>query len=348
MSGATNECSRSSSKAIKALCRLNSRWPTPQVLWLNKPLALLCKLSALPAFPLECHWATHLSGVVTSSSGQIGPEDTFHSEWSCVSAPSGAMSQLPCLGRRVKVHSMLISISQKSLSSWERPRAILSFGYELIPLPRHSTGILQSWYWICSGDDQLCLPFSWLEHHWAAQLPGVVTSPPSQMGREDTLYSGCGCDSASCLSIDIPGSRASKTPCLKMWTGRSASCQVPWSKCAPDLVLQMSKATGWDYLLLGHCRYELCLPKSVCWLLQAPPPFLHHSQIPSNCNPQVPLQSSWYETRARAPTKQLQCQEVLVVPPGFSFPTGGTGGSGEVMPCDAAALASGRDKVVSV
>lgn len=40
-----------------------------------------------------------------------------------------------------------------------------------------------------------------------------------------------------------------------------------------DLILQMNKESHTLILLLGHCKYELGLPKSTWWLLQTPPPF---------------------------------------------------------------------------
>lgn len=50
------------------------------------PMVLLCKLLALPTSPFKQHWDTLHSGVVASTSGQMGLEGTLHSEWGCDSA----------------------------------------------------------------------------------------------------------------------------------------------------------------------------------------------------------------------------------------------------------------------
>lgn len=38
-----------------------------------------------------------------------------------------------------------------------------------------------------------------------------------------------------------------------------------------NFALLMNKATSWLGLLLEHCKYKLSVPRSLCWLLQAPP-----------------------------------------------------------------------------
>lgn len=66
---------------------------------------------------------------------------------------------------------------------------MLSLGYELIPLPVLSPGSIQPWYWLCSESNQLCLPASQLEHPWATEFMGVISSPSGQMGLKGTLHS---------------------------------------------------------------------------------------------------------------------------------------------------------------
>lgn len=66
-----------------------------------------------------------------------------------------------------------------------------------------------------------------------------------QKGPDDTLGNGLGCDSAPCLGWANLTLGEAK---LLVWgseMGRSALSQVPCSECTSDLVLQMSKASGW-------------------------------------------------------------------------------------------------------
>ena len=75
----------------------------------------------------------------------------------------------------------------------------------------HTPGFLtEQGHWLWSANYWLCLPASPLESFWAAQLPGVVTSPSGQMRLEDTVHSGWDCDSAPRLGTGKPGSRAAK------------------------------------------------------------------------------------------------------------------------------------------
>ena len=60
-------------------------------------------------------WAVYLSGISTTSSGQMGPEDTLPSEWGCVSA---ALLRWGGMG-------LLWATLFPSLSSWEGPTATL-------------------------------------------------------------------------------------------------------------------------------------------------------------------------------------------------------------------------------
>ena len=95
------------------------------------------------------------------------------------------MSQPPFLGSRERHCSKQLSISQTNrLSGLEEPGATLSLGYELIPLSMHISGSFQTQYWYSSRGHQPYVPASLFEYHWAAKLPGVVTSPSGQMGLE--------------------------------------------------------------------------------------------------------------------------------------------------------------------
>lgn len=55
-------------------------------------------------------------------------------------------------------------------------------------------------HWLCFADYQLCLPFSRLEHCWAARFLGVVTNPSSQMGHSTSTADGMGL-----VPVPLPG-----------------------------------------------------------------------------------------------------------------------------------------------
>lgn len=134
-----------------------------------------------------------------------------------------------------------------------------------------SKGLLPAQYWLCCVSDQLWLPTFWLKLCQASPLPGFITSPSGQMGWDDILHSRWSWDSALCLGAGQLGSTAGKTPHLRIWirqvyTQPSSLVRVyPWFYSADE-------QSHWLGLLLGCWRYELCLPRSKCWLLWAPPP----------------------------------------------------------------------------
>ena len=85
---------RSISIASKALCCLNSSQPTPQVLSTNRATGFVHFITSAH-LPLnhKFHWATQHPWVVSSPSGQRGPEDTLCSGWGCDSAPCLGISK---------------------------------------------------------------------------------------------------------------------------------------------------------------------------------------------------------------------------------------------------------------
>ena len=98
---------------------------------------------------------------------------------------------------------------------------------------------------------------------------------------------------------------------LLIWgpkSGRPALCQAPWSACALTLILQMSKAVGWDYSLGYACR------DLVSWLLESPPSFSFPIRFPV-VEPQISLQAAWGKARLGAPTKQPTMLEGAVCHP---------------------------------
>lgn len=118
---------------------------------------------------------------------------------------------------------------------------------------------------LCSGGHQLSLPSSWLKCHWAVLLPGVVASPSNQLGPGDTghrrraviqlltsVWANWALEPAELL---VRGSES----------GRSAPHRGPRSECAPDWVVHMSKATGWDYHLGTAGMNSVCqYPRADC------------------------------------------------------------------------------------
>ena len=97
--------------------------------------------------------------------------------------------------------------------------------------------------------------------------------PSGQLGLEGTLHSEWGSDSALCLRVGKAGSRAVKLLIWRSESGSFVSCQIPWSKCVPNLVLQMRRATSWD-CYLGAIRINLdCQDLCAgCSIFQPPPP----------------------------------------------------------------------------
>lgn len=84
----------------------------------------------------------------------------------------------------------------------------------------------------------------------------------------------------------------------------------------------------WVELLVGHCRYELSLTKSICWLLQALLSFSVPFRFSGGWAPQIPLQSPCDKLKVGVPTKYPTMTGQFIVPSGFSFHIGGTGGLG--------------------
>lgn len=94
------------------------------------------------------------------------------------------------------------------------------------------------------------------------------------------------------FSISLPANSALGLVKLLIWgseSGISAPCWVLRSECAHSLVLQMSKASGWDYYLGTAGMNLVC--KETCAGCCKPLPLLHHSQIPRGWVPGFPCNS---------------------------------------------------------
>lgn len=169
---------------------------------------------------------------------------------------------LPGLKQEGSLQSSLSFLNQ--LFGWEGQLATVSLGCELILRLVHSMAVLCAWYSLFSGVSRLCLPASWLEHSWAAQL-AVFSSPSGQMRPEDALHSGWGCDSVLYLGVGKLGFRAS--------TDRSVLCGSSLIRMCS--LLGFARGQSFWVYYLGRC--ELGLPRSLCWLLPAPLPSLSQS-----------------------------------------------------------------------
>lgn len=97
------------------------------------------------------------------------------------------------------------------------------------------------------------------------------------------------------------GLRRAKLLIWGLESGRPALCQFPWSEFTPDLVLQMSKATSWDYCLgtTGMNWYGMILVLVVA----SPSLLLCCNQIPNDLALKIPLWSLWWEINVGIPTK---------------------------------------------
>ena len=158
-------------------------------------------------------------------------EDTLWGEWDNVWAP------FP--GRKGRGLLQATFSFSSRLPVLEGHRATLFLGYKLIPLPLHSIRSLHAQYWLCSGGDQLCLPSSLFQCCWAALLvrrdqKTFFTWVMLWLSNFSWVWANWTLGPAKLV---IWGFKSS----------RSAPCRVSWSEHAPNLVLQMSKATGWDY-----------------------------------------------------------------------------------------------------
>lgn len=181
------------------------------------------------------------------------------------------MSYLPCLSGRGSGCSMHSQFLKQAF--WlEGQEPTLSLGSELITLPVCRMGTLHTWYWLYSRGNQPCPPP--LSCSPTLGPLGSTTSrhccqPFCSVGLEDMLHSAWGCDFTPSLNIDKLGYRPSKFLIWGSESSRSTLHFVPWLECAPDLVLQMGRATGYS---LGSAGMNLVCQR-LCWLFKAPSPF---------------------------------------------------------------------------
>lgn len=151
-------------------------------------------------------------------------------------------------------------------------------------LPGHSRGTLHAWYWPCSGGNHLFM----LKRCWITQFLGVLSSPTDQLGPGDTLPSRWVYDSAPCLSVSKQGFRARKNPELSMQIRQICTPPSFLVRVYHQVVSEDEQSCCLE-VLYGYHRYELWLPRSLCWLLQVPPllipvtfPVIEHYIFPHN------------------------------------------------------------------
>ena len=115
----------------------------------------------------------------------------------------------------------------------------------LIELTCTPSVLTKQGHWLCSANYRLCLPTSWLKYDWAAQLPGVVTSPPGQMGQEATLPSEWG----PVLAF-LPRQGKPACPALALPWGNTHFCppvsqlKCQWAALFPGVVTSPSYQMG--------------------------------------------------------------------------------------------------------
>lgn len=141
-----------------------------------------------------------------------------------------------------------------------------------------------------------------------------------------------------------PGSWGGRTCTWGSESGRSAPCQVPQSGCAPSLVLQVSKATGWVYYQDPAGVNFICQdPCAGCWKPVTQPPSRSDPQCLSPLDsPEIPMVGD----QSRGLLKVTHSAGDALCPPGVSFPPGGTGGSQETSPCAPRAWGCGNMRLL--
>ena len=148
--------------------------------WIGPP-ALPCRLSALPAHLLA--WALlgyQLADVLSSRSGQMGPETRSHWGWDCDS--------IACLNGTGRGHSSKLTVFLQGPGA----TLCLRWGYGLILLPRYRRRTLHSWFCLW-GDQFLTTPLL------AGALLSYTASPKpfwSVGARSHAHTSRCGYDLA--------------------------------------------------------------------------------------------------------------------------------------------------------
>ena len=190
-----------------------------------------------------------------------------------------------------------------------------------MPLTKINLKWTEAWYWVCSGSQFAC-----------PSLSLNVAEPHSCQESSPACFNQTGLKAPStpCLGVGRPGSRASKTPHRRIPVRPTftSPCFLVW--VMRDLVLQVSKAAGWDSV----GRSSVCQDSSARCCKSFPSSL---SQSDSQgFSPQISLWSPLREIRIGAPTKPSTTLGEVGCLPRFSFPTGETRGSGQTSLCSVA------------
>lgn len=171
---------RSSSKVGKALCCLNSSWPTPKFPGQTGLLAFSCHLLALSAL---------LSSL--ASLGHIASQRCQEPFWSV----GTRIYSSQCVGlylsplvwvRGGGAGNRLLPISQLGPPGGKGQDLPSPLVMNYSPWDTHRDSMPSTAFALEAVSSA---PTSWLKCLWAAQLPGVVISPSGQLGRvEVTLH----------------------------------------------------------------------------------------------------------------------------------------------------------------
>lgn len=182
----------------------------------------------------------------------------------------------------------------------DQEQATLSLGCELIPLPMQSTGILhaQCWFCVCSA----CPPLG-------ASTAGLLCFqelllPFWTKGAGRTLCNRWCYHFVSHLAVEKPGSRAGKTPQLRICIRQICTAKFPSQNASSlwfcRLVKLLFGITTWALQVWIWCAKIRELVVTGC--CKPPAPSLTHED-PQGLN-LIPLQFPWCEIRVGTPAKQ--------------------------------------------
>lgn len=134
------------------------------------------------------------------------------------------------------------------------------------------------------------------------------------------------------LGMGKLGSRAGRILIWGSESGQSALCQVPWSGCTPELVLQMSNTSCSDYYLVTADMNSVCQDLYTGYSKSLPSSLSQsNTQWPATTDFHTVLMVQDHSRDSNKVTLNTVKGE-LDIPPGFSFSVGGTRGSRETSP----------------
>lgn len=179
-------------------------------------------------------------------------------------------------------------------------------------LPCSPRSLAEQCCWLCGGSALPALHYSWAFLGYTASR---WSGQPFWSGSNQKLHSAMGwaMTQLSCRGRVRLGSKASKVFCIRNWIRETWTPVGSLVRLYCHLVSTESSQSYWFELLLG--LYRWALPRSLCWLLQAPHSFSVITGFPV-VKSQSPLQSPWSKTGV-APKKQPMMLGELDVHPGL-------------------------------